>query len=253
MTLKIFAHQGGAAQWPANSLRAFEQVAKRAIDGVELDVHCASDGVIVVTHDAFIAFGDRLRPVASLTSHELRQGCEENGAGRSFDEVLEVLRPSNLDIQIDLKTDHHGRPYGDLTPRLAALIGQYGLHDRVILSSFLPQALVEARALLPACRLRSGIMPLVTEQLGGTFAAIGRYKESGVSILDFNARMFDADALAAARAASMEVGIGTINGAPQLRDWMSQPIDRLLTDEPDLALAVRDARTFSDIQEARRA
>jgi len=52
--------------------------------------------------------------------------------------------------------------------------------------------------------------------------------------------MFDAEVLAAAGAASMEVGVGTINGAPALRYWMRQPIDRLLTDEPDLALAVRD-------------
>jgi hypothetical protein len=36
----------------------------------------------------------------------------------------------------------------------------------------------------------------------------------------------------AARAAAMEVGVGTINGAPALRYWLSQPIDRLLTDEP---------------------
>jgi glycerophosphoryl diester phosphodiesterase len=237
---KIFAHQGGAAQWPANSLQAFAQIAQRAVDGVELDVHCASDGVIVVTHDAFIAFGDQTRPIASLTSAELRQSYGECGAGHSFDEVLEILRPSCLDIQIDIKTDHHGRPYDGLTPRLAALIAQYGLQDRAIFSSFLPHALEEIRSLLPGSRLRSGIMPLVTEQLGGTCAAIRTYQESGVSILDFNTRMFDAKVLAAARAASMEVGVGTINGAPALRYWMRQPIDRLLTDEPDLALAVRD-------------
>jgi glycerophosphoryl diester phosphodiesterase len=240
MRPKIFAHQGGAAQWPANSLQAFEQIAKRAVDGVELDVHCASDGVIVVAHDAVIMFGDAQRAVASLTSRELRQSHGDNGAGRSFDEVLEILRPSRLDIQIDIKTDHHGRPYPALTQSLAALIAQYGLQDRVILSSFLPHALAEARSLLPTCRLRSGIMPLVTEQLGGTCVAIGRYKESGCSILDFNTRMFDAEALAAARDAAMEVGVGTINGAPQLRHWLSQPIDRVLTDEPDLALAVRE-------------
>src|SRR5262249_5547702 len=219
----------------------FGEIAKRAVDGVEFDVHCASDGVIVVAHDAFIAFGESTRAVASLTSRELRQSGGDNGAGRSFYEVLEILRPAHRDIPIDIKTNHQGRPYRELTPRLAARIAEYGLQDRVILSSFLPQALVEARALLPACRLRSGIMPLVTEQLGGTCAAIGRYKESGVSILDFNTQMFDADALAAARGPSMEVGIGTINGAPQLAYWMQQPIDRLLTDEPDLALSVRDS------------
>ena len=46
---RILAHQGGAAQWPGNSGRAFAEIVRRPVDGVELDIHVAADGEPVAT------------------------------------------------------------------------------------------------------------------------------------------------------------------------------------------------------------
>lgn len=47
----VFAHRGGAKLAPENTMTAFENGMRLGSDGLELDVHLASDGVPVVIHD----------------------------------------------------------------------------------------------------------------------------------------------------------------------------------------------------------
>jgi glycerophosphoryl diester phosphodiesterase len=242
---QIVAHQGGAGQWPANSLLAFREVARSKADGVELDVHMTADGQIVVAHDTVAVIDGRLQPIAALEYRQLQYRYAEEGLYSSLQDVVAILHDCLLDIQIDIKSDLLERPYSRLLPILATIIGQFALHERVILSSFSPQVLKLAQALLPACRLRSGLMPLVTEQLGGVPAAISLYRSLGVSILDLNVKLCHPEIVALARAAAMEVGVGTVNGTEAIAHWIQQPIDRLITDEPDAAWRIRQAQTLA--------
>ena len=47
----VYAHRGASGYAPENTLEAFELAAKMGAYGVELDVHIAKDGEIVVAHD----------------------------------------------------------------------------------------------------------------------------------------------------------------------------------------------------------
>ena len=47
----IYAHRGGAALRPENTLVAFDHGLALGADGLELDVHLSRDGVVVVHHD----------------------------------------------------------------------------------------------------------------------------------------------------------------------------------------------------------
>src|SRR5688572_12593188 len=47
----IFAHRGGCALGPENTLAAFDRGIAAGADGLELDVHLSADGVVVVCHD----------------------------------------------------------------------------------------------------------------------------------------------------------------------------------------------------------
>jgi glycerophosphoryl diester phosphodiesterase len=47
----IYAHRGGAALRPENTLTAFDNGLALGADGLELDVHLSRDGVVVVHHD----------------------------------------------------------------------------------------------------------------------------------------------------------------------------------------------------------
>src|SRR5215203_3754933 len=47
----VYAHRGGAALRPENSIEAFDHGVSLGADGLELDVHLSSDGIVVVHHD----------------------------------------------------------------------------------------------------------------------------------------------------------------------------------------------------------
>ncbi len=68
----VYAHRGGAALRPENTLAAFDHGLSLGADGLELDVHLSRDGVVVVHHDAEL---DRTTngagPVAARTAAEL--------------------------------------------------------------------------------------------------------------------------------------------------------------------------------------
>ena len=47
----VFAHRGGRALGPENTLVAFDLGMASGADGMELDVHLSRDGRVVVCHD----------------------------------------------------------------------------------------------------------------------------------------------------------------------------------------------------------
>src|SRR5262245_14242151 len=48
----VFAHRGGSALAPENTMAAFDNGLALGADGLELDVHLSRDGAVVVHHDA---------------------------------------------------------------------------------------------------------------------------------------------------------------------------------------------------------
>src|SRR5438270_13127018 len=71
---RLAAHRGGARLWPENSLRGFRESLALGADLVELDVHLATDGALVVIHDATLRrTTDRRGRVRTRTAAELRR------------------------------------------------------------------------------------------------------------------------------------------------------------------------------------
>jgi glycerophosphoryl diester phosphodiesterase len=146
------AHRGASSYAPENTFSAFDRAIELGIDQVELDVHFASDGPIVVIHDDLV---DRTTngngPVAEHTLDQLQAldagswfGPEYAGAGiPSFREVLERYR-DQLHYHIEIKAAAEG-----LTQATIDLIREYGLADSVTITSFQLVRLVEARAYAP--------------------------------------------------------------------------------------------------------
>src|SRR5437660_1603033 len=83
MTPLVIAHRGACLDEPENTLAAFQRAIELGADYVELDVHAARDGRLVVVHD---------RPDGAA-------------ALPTLEEVLEALR-GRVGVMLDLK-----RPY----------------------------------------------------------------------------------------------------------------------------------------------
>ena len=68
----VFAHRGGAAEAPENSISAFRRAAALGVDGIETDLRASSDGLVVLHHDADLVLPDgRIVPISAMEGEEL--------------------------------------------------------------------------------------------------------------------------------------------------------------------------------------
>ena len=69
---QVFAHRGGSALAPENTIAAFDNGLALGARGLELDVHLSADGVVVVHHDRTLERTTNLTgPIARRTADEL--------------------------------------------------------------------------------------------------------------------------------------------------------------------------------------
>lgn len=153
----VFAHRGGAALLPENTLPAFDLSLSLGSDGLELDVWLSRDGVAVVHHDETLDRTTNLRgPVAAFTADELSRAdaafhFEQHGEhpwrgrGCGIPTLEEVLaRYPGTRIIIELKDNRAAMANAVLRVVRAA-----GAFDRVCLGSFRLHVLRAARAAYP--------------------------------------------------------------------------------------------------------
>src|SRR6476661_9891233 len=70
----VFAHRGGSALAPENTLAAFDNGLALGADGLELDVHLSRDGIVVVHHDRLLDRTTSAKgPLNARTAKELGQ------------------------------------------------------------------------------------------------------------------------------------------------------------------------------------
>lgn len=167
----IYAHRGYSANYPENTLSAFE-AALPYVDGIELDVQLSKDGRLVVIHDETV---DRTTNgtgwVKDMTLQELRQ-LKIDGYERipTLEEVLGLIERSNVTLNIELKTDQYAYPGIERLAWLA--VDEFELGDRVVFSSFNRETLVRMRDVAPVARL--AVLTLTGESDTVSFAEMIR-------------------------------------------------------------------------------
>ena len=95
---QLIAHRGASRDHLENTLPAFQRALDLGADGVELDVHCTTDGTVIVHHDAVLhgtppAADLDGRPIATLTTAEAMAFRLADGhPPPTLDEVAQLLR-----------------------------------------------------------------------------------------------------------------------------------------------------------------
>ena len=154
----VWAHRGASGYAPENTLPAFQKAADLGADGVELDVQLTKDGEIVVCHDEQI---DRTASakgwIKDYTLEELKkmdfccgQMAYEGVQIPTMQEVFDLLKPTGLTINIELKTGEIFYP--GLERRIVGLTRENGWMDRVIFSSFNHYSIMEIQKLAPEAK-----------------------------------------------------------------------------------------------------
>ena len=96
--VKLVAHRGASADYPENTMLAFEQARLAGVDGIELDLQLSGDGRVMIHHDE--TFLEALR-LEKHSSEELRQ--EDMGQGETMPFLSEVLAEYSEDLTLYLE------------------------------------------------------------------------------------------------------------------------------------------------------
>jgi glycerophosphoryl diester phosphodiesterase len=239
----VSAHRGGALLWPENSLTAFRGALGLGVDLVELDVHLTKDGEVVVIHDPTLERTTSGR--GAVRDHawaDLRAVTVQGTAGEPpprLEEVLDLIRPSPVGLLLEIKAGPDGTRYPAIEERVLRLLDARGLAPRTTVMAFDWAVLERLRELSPTVRLTGLLARRGADRLGGIRPAVERLARLMVNDLGIERTLLTPDAVAAARAAGLTIGVWTVNEPDELKAALAAGVDYVTTDRPDLALRLR--------------
>lgn len=241
----IAGHRGGAELWPENSLLGFRRAAKLPLDFVEFDVHVSADGDLFVHHDATLdRMTDRQGAIMDLTAAEISEATIRGADGEDvprFGEVVEIFRPTEIALRVEIKPNAHAAPYPRISEKVAAALGDAGMLARTVVSAFEIDALARFREIaMPGHGFIWLVNPVTFRQIGGVRGAIPIAAEFGIAEIAPRQEVVTAEVVAAAKAAGLRLGAYAVNDRQTIRRMLDLDVVAFTTDRPDIALAERD-------------
>lgn len=226
---------------PENTLASFQAALEGGADGVEFDVQFSRDGVPMVIHDEYLGRTtgeDGNQPgaapgklVASMTCAQLQQLDAGSWFDPAFsqariptmDQVLDLLRPSNVLINIELKTLFIPGP--GLVEAVVSAVGKAGVAERVVLSSFNHHTLQEAQAQAP--HLQTGALFLAR-----TVEPWNYVRQHGFNGLHPRYTHVDDALVAGCKEANIPMRIWTVNDEQEASRLIAMGVQGIITDDP---------------------
>ena len=240
----VFAHRGGSALRPENTLLAFDYGLSLGADGLEFDVHLSRDGVVVVHHDARLDRTTNLRgPIASLSADELARADAGyhmqayRGRAGGVPSLRGVLcRYPSARMIIELKLNEP-----ELARRAIDEIRAADAVDRVALGSFGTRVLRAARSYEP--RIATGASREETRL--ALYRSWCRwpvrrpaYKAFQVPEMAGATRVVSPRFVRYAHEAGVRVDVWTVDEEADMRRLLAWGVDGIISDRPDVAVRV---------------
>ena len=248
----MYAHRGGAALRPENTIEAFDNGLALGADGLELDVRLTRDGVVVVHHDDTLERTTSGRGrIGACTTDELSSvdagyWFKPTDAGHDFPYrgigvcvplLRDVLaRYPAIPLIIELKQN-----LPELAHRTIDQLREAGALDRAALGSFSWRVLRVARAYEPGVATgasREETRLALYRSWVGWPLKNEAYREFQVPEKSGPTRIVSRRFIRHAHRAGLPVKVWTVNDAEDMRRLIDWGVDALITDRPDLAAGV---------------
>ncbi len=237
----VWAHRGASAYAPENTLEAFQKAVDLKADGIELDVQMTKDGTLVVIHDEMV---DRVSGASGWVKDYTYEKLKKIDVNLRFaqygpqyiptlEEVCELIRPTGLTINVELKTGVIFYP--EIEEQTLDLVKRTGMEDRVIYSSFNHYSIRKIKRLKPDA---------VTGLL---------YQDGMIDVVSYAKQTVQADALhpavynvqypdffASCRKHGLKVHVWTVNEEEHMRLLCENETDAMITNDPKLGREVAD-------------
>lgn len=229
----ILAHRGMRREAPENTIPAFEKCLTAGIDGIEFDVMLSADKIPVVIHGNDLSDHTSTyssvdtTPLVALQSLDVRGGTIP-----TFESVIKLLAPSNLLLNIEIKTQpqwHNG-----IERRVISLIRHHHLEDRVIISSFDPIILFRCKRIAPSIRrgllMRQRSFFFLVTWIFATLLRVYSIHPVVTHCTDRLSRL--------AKRRGWKVAVWTVNTEADLRRATQMGVDMIISDDPLFAKKV---------------
>jgi len=248
----VIGHRGASGLCPENTMQSFALALEQGADALEFDVRVTSDGVPVVLHDPTLARTcDRREPLATLSAQAMAEvdagfhftadgGVTWPWRGQSLriPTVADVLeRFPETPLLIEVKEVQAAAP-------LAGLIRERGATGRVVVASFLEEALrpFYDPPEIPTGASRNGILRLWLRATTGLPAPPARYRAYAVPDR-FRDRIHVPTArfIREARRRGCPVHVWTVDDPGRARQLWNRGAAGIITNFPGMMVAERNS------------
>lgn len=230
---------GASAYAPENTLEAFRLAAEQGADGVELDVQLA-----VIHDERMDRVSDGIGYVKDFTLKELKElnfnSCHpeyETAVLPTLEEVYELLKPTGMMINVELKTGII--QYRGMEEAVLKLAQKMGIEDRIVYSSFFHPSLVRLKELDE--QVKTGLL-----YSDGWIDTV-RYGRDVVKVSALY-HMQDERLAEEANRAGLDVRVWTVNEEEDMRRMIRLGVNALITNKPDLCRTVVDRTIVDDTE-----
>jgi len=222
----LIAHRGGLFYRPENTVAAFENSVAMGIRWVECDVRLADNGVPALSHDERVPVpGEGWLPLRELDAARLAN-CDVGGG-----ELVPTLRQLFAGLSGELFFDLEIKEL-DVVEPVVRLVAEFGLEDRVTLSSFIPEAL--QLALREAPHLTRGLLiDRITGALVDSRSSVNAARLLECQWLLPEYRTVDAEFVKLAHDDGLKVIPWTVNRPTDAARFLDMGVDGIISDRPD--------------------
>lgn len=230
----IIAHRGASAYIEGNTLESFRKAVECGADVIEFDVRRTKDHIFIVFHDKLIDD----EPVSDLTHKDIQNRLRSKRIHLSTVEEILDFAKGTIRIDVDIKE----RGYEN---ELIELITKHFGMDEFIVTSFNDSSLETVKRNYPS--VKAGLIlgrPQPTNYLRTRISELFPMKRCNMARADFlvpHFRLLKFGFLNRAQRNNKPVYVWTVNDGKMISGLLNdQRVEAIITDRPDVAVALRN-------------
>ncbi len=272
---KIYGHRGAKGIYPENTLLSLKKAIEQGVDGLEIDVHLTKDGEVVVIHDETL---ERTTTgsgwIKDLTLAEIKQYSAgkrfahfekyekewDNEQVPTLEEVLELISPYQVELNIELKT--YSVPYEGIEEKVLKIVDQHAKELKVNYSSFHLPTILRIKKLDSSANiallLNDGVslphdyleeLDLEAFHLNKTillpkvelFQQLLEFdKHLPIEVITYLNNRINEDYVDCLHGLYDKVRVWTVNEPHEIEKILKLQVNAIITDYPDLAIRIKE-------------
>lgn len=251
---KVISHRGANRYAPQNTIPAFKKAVELKADGFETDVHLTKDGELVICHNYTIDETSNAKGnLSDMTLEELRKYDFGSYFSPKYKdtkiptvrEFLDVVKESDIEVMnIEIKSPLNNETF--IVDETIKIVKEYGLFDKLIISSFDPKILTRAKEIDEKCK--TGYLYSVNRKITYQNKMISSYvdyaKSIGADALHPQFFFVNEKYVDRAHNAGIMVHPWTVNSVSSIEKMIKCGCDKIITDFPDVTKGLIEKHSY---------